>query len=210
MTLVCWALRKLTTTDFSAIQDLEALELQIRGLSRLAGLSYEEATKAIGRAWTMSFAGSRSHRSPGEASADRVASLGAARPAPGGLPAEAGGAVEFLAAAGAGGGSPGDGFLTPRSGRRLDPFSTPSPARPGLLGALPKEGPKGPWRDIAAAKGPEENSPPGRIPAAAAAMPIASPGGLSPPREALDREMLELIKDVRDSIKAPSSPLQNG
>ena len=34
--------------------------------------------------------------------------------------------------------------------------------------------------------------------------------GLSPPREALDREMLELIKDVRDSIKAPSSPLKNG
>ena len=39
---------------------------------------------------------------------------------------------------------------------------------------------------------------------------IASPGGLSPPREALDREMLELIKDVCDSIKAPSSPLKNG
>ena len=29
-------------------------------------------------------------------------------------------------------------------------------------------------------------------------------------REHLDREMLELIKDVRDSIKAPSSPLKNG
>ena len=102
MALGMWALRKLTTTDFSAIQDLENLELQIRGLSRLAGLSYEEATMSIRHAWTASVAGSRSYTSPGDASADRVASLGAAAPAQGGSPAGAGGSVEFLAAAGAG------------------------------------------------------------------------------------------------------------
>ena len=145
MTLGMWALRKLTTTDFAAVQDLENLELQIRGLSRIAGLSYEEATMSIRRAWTASVAGSRSYRSPGDASADRVPSLGAAAPVQGGSPAGAGDSVEFLAAAGAGDGSPGDGFQTPRNsnGRRLDPFSTPSPQGPGLLGALPKEKPNG-------------------------------------------------------------------
>ena len=212
MALGTWALRQLTTTDFSAIHDLEDLELQIRSLSRLAGLSYDEATMSVRRAWTASVAGSRSHGSPGEASADRVASLGAARPAPGRLPAEAGGTVEFLAAAVADEGSPDDGFQTPRNsyGRRLDPFSTPSPQGPSLLGALPKEGPKGLWKGIAAAKGPEANSPPVRAPAAAAAEPGASPGGASPPREVIDREMLEMIKDMRDLIKAPPSPPKDG
>ena len=142
-TLSVWALRKLSTTDFSTVLNVEDLELQIRGLSRLAGLTYEEATKSIQRVWTASVAATRSHRSPGDASTNQAVSPGAAVPAAGRSSAAVGGAVEFLAAAGAGGGSPGDGFLTPRSGRRLDPFSTPSPAKPGLLGALPKEGPKG-------------------------------------------------------------------
>ena len=60
-----------------------------------------------------------------------------------------------------------------------------------------------------AAKEAEVDSPSGVVPGAAAAVPIAPSGGRSPPREALDREMLELIKDVRVSIKAPSSPLAN-
>ena len=49
-TLSEWALRKMTTTDFSMVLNLEDLEMQVRGLSRLAGLTYEEATMAIQRA----------------------------------------------------------------------------------------------------------------------------------------------------------------
>ena len=88
-------------------------------------------------------------------------------------------------------------------------FSTPSPTGPGLLGVPPESGPRGPWKGIAAAKEAEVDSPSGVVPGAAAAVPIAPSGGRSPPREALDREMRELIKNVRDSIKAPSSPLKN-
>ena len=77
------------------------------------------------------------------------------------------------------------------------------------MGAPPESRPRGPWKGIAAAKEAEVDSPSGVVPGAAAAEPIALSGGQSPPREALDREMLELIKDVRDSIKAPSSPLKN-
>ncbi len=63
----------------------------------------------------------------------------------------------------------------------------------------PESGPRGPWKGIAAAKETEVDSPSGVVPEAAAAA----------PREALDREFLELIKDMRDSMKAPSSPLKN-
>ena len=35
-----WALRKMTTTDFAMILNVDELEMQVRGLSRLAGLTY--------------------------------------------------------------------------------------------------------------------------------------------------------------------------
>ena len=59
-----WSLRQMTTTDFTMISNVEALELQIRGLGRLAGLSYAEATTHIERAWSSSTVGTRSQRSP--------------------------------------------------------------------------------------------------------------------------------------------------
>ena len=159
-TLSEWALRKMTTTDFSMVPNLEELEMQVRGLSRLAGLTYEEATMAIRRAWSASTAGTRSHRSPADVSTDQAASPGAVGPAASKTSAAAGGAVESLAPARSGGGSPGDGFSTPRAGRRLDPFSTPSPT--GLLGMPLESGPRGPWKGIAAAV--EEDSPSGVVP----------------------------------------------
>ena len=58
-----WALRKMSTTDFSMVPNLEGLKMQVRGPSRLAGLTYEEDTMAIQRAWSASTAGTRSHRS---------------------------------------------------------------------------------------------------------------------------------------------------
>ena len=65
-TLSEWALRKMTTTDFAMVLNVEDLEMQVRGLSRLAGLTYEEATMAIQRAWSASTAGTRSRRSPAD------------------------------------------------------------------------------------------------------------------------------------------------
>ena len=186
-TLSEWALRKMTTTDFTMIQQVESLEMQVRGLSRLAGLTYEEATVNIQRAWSASTTGTRSYRSPADASAGQVASPGVGGPAASKTSAAAVGAVESLAPANPGGGSPADGFSTPRAGRRLGPFSTPSPT--GLLGMPLESGPRGPWKGIAAATA--VDSPSGWVPGAAAAEPSAPSGGHSPPREDLDREMLE-------------------
>ncbi len=50
-TLPEWSLRQMMTTDFTKINNFEALDLQIRELGRLAGLSYAEATTHIKRAW---------------------------------------------------------------------------------------------------------------------------------------------------------------
>ena len=113
-TLSEWALRQMTTTDFTMVPNVEDLEMQVRGLSRLAGLTYEEATMAIQRAWSASTAGMRSHMSPADVSTGQAASPGVDGPAASKTSAAAGGAVEPLAPAGSGGGSPGDGFSTPR------------------------------------------------------------------------------------------------
>ena len=65
-TLSEWALRKMTTTDFAMILNVEDLEMQVRGLSRLAGLTYEEATASIQRAWSIPTVSTRSYRSPAD------------------------------------------------------------------------------------------------------------------------------------------------
>ena len=99
-----WSLRQMMTTDFTMISDFDALELQIRGLGRLAGLSYAEATTHIERAWSSSIVGTRSQRSPDGASPGQVASSAAGTLATKPLTAET--AAEFLAPNGAGSGSP--------------------------------------------------------------------------------------------------------
>ena len=154
-TLAEWSLRQMMTTDFTKISNFDALELQIRGLGRLAGLSYAEATTHIERAWSSSTVGTRSQRSPDGASPGQVASSAAGTSAT--KPATAEKAAEFLAPNGAGGGSPNGarggaphaepGFSTPRLGTRL-PFGTPSVAGAALLGS-PGSGPKGPWENLA-------------------------------------------------------------
>ena len=76
-TLSEWSLRQMMTKDFTKINNFKALELQIRELGRLAGLSYAEATTHIERAWSSSTVGTRSQRSPDGASPGRVASSAA-------------------------------------------------------------------------------------------------------------------------------------
>jgi hypothetical protein len=58
-TLGEWALRQTTTTDLHRIMSFEELEAQVRALSRLAGLNYDEATATIQR---MARAASRGFR----------------------------------------------------------------------------------------------------------------------------------------------------
>jgi hypothetical protein len=60
-----WATRQMTTTDFHHILSFDELEARVRALSRLAGLSYDEATKSIVRIWTAGSPGpSGQSRSP--------------------------------------------------------------------------------------------------------------------------------------------------
>ncbi len=49
--LAAWASRLMNVTDFTLIKELESMEVQVRAMSRLAGLSYEEATEIICRTW---------------------------------------------------------------------------------------------------------------------------------------------------------------
>ncbi len=73
MGLSQWALRKLACSDFASITDIGPLEMQVQAVSRLAGLSYEEGSAAIERAWAQSVAGTNSNSSPGHASAEFLA-----------------------------------------------------------------------------------------------------------------------------------------
>ena len=90
-----------------------------------------------------------------------------------------------------GGSSPpaaGGGFSTPRA--RLSFGVSPAEA------AAAVSAPRAPWKGIA--KGGEVDSP--SAPAAASAR--------SPPREVLDMQMLELIRDMRYQIKTPAAAPQ--
>ena len=171
-------------------------------MGRLGGLSYAEATTHIERAWSSSTVGTRSQRSPDGASPGRVASSAAGTSAT--KPATAEKAAEFLAPNGAGGGSPNGarggaphaepGFSTPRLGTRL-PFGTPSVAGAALLGS-PGSGPGGPWENLA--QGGAVDSPSAPV--------AADAGGRSPPREEVNLQILELMKDFRESRKTSPSP----
>ncbi len=183
------------TTDFTKINNFEALELQIRGLGRLAGLIYAEATMHIERAWSTSTVGTRSQRSPGGASPGQVASSAAGTSAT--KPATAEKAAEFLAPNGAGGGSPNGaragvphaepGISMPRLGTKL-PFGTPSVAGAALLGS-PGSGPKSPWENLA--QGGAVDSPSAPV--------AAEERGRSSPREEVNLQILELMNGFRES-----------
>ena len=176
--------------------------MQIREFGRLAGLSYAEATTHIERAWSSSTVGTRSQRSPDGASPGRVASSAAGTSAT--KPATAEKAAEFLAPNGAGGGSPNGarggaphaepGFSTPRVGTRL-PFGTPPVAGAPLLGS-PGSGPKGPWENLAQGGAVDSSSAPV----------TAEAGERSPPREEVSLQILELMKDFREQMKASPPP----
>jgi hypothetical protein len=59
-TLSEWALCLMTTTDFHKITSFDELEAQVRALSRLVGLTYEEATGTILRIWCAGSSGTHS------------------------------------------------------------------------------------------------------------------------------------------------------
>ena len=90
-----WALRQMTTTDCTRYDEFETLEMQIRGLGRLAGLSYAEATMNVQRAWSGSLEGAPGQKSPDGASPGRVTSSAAGTSAT--KPTQAEAAAEFLA-----------------------------------------------------------------------------------------------------------------
>ena len=193
-----WSLRQMTTSDFTRYDDFETLELQIRNLGRLAGLTYDEATMNIQRAWSGSLAGTHGQKSPDGASPGRMASSAAGTSAT--KPTQVGTAAEFLAPnEGAGSGSPNGaaggtrepGFSTPRVGTRL-PFATPAGAP--LLGS-PASGPDGLRASLA--QGGAVDSP--------SAPAVAAAGGGSPPREEVNIQILEMMKDFREQMKAPAS-----
>ena len=194
-----WALRKMTTTDFASITDAARLEMQVRGLARLAGLSYEEASAAMDRAWTNSQRGWNS--SPGATSV---------RVTPEGGLTEAASVEQLAAVKERGDGSPA-GSSTPRRSvpSPANPFKTPSPPRPSAWGGppLPTEGPKGPWTGIAAHRGtPVVPRMPDMSGVSADAVPGSPPAVTSPSRDAVDREMLEMVKDVRATLASAPRP----
>ncbi len=49
-----WAFNMFTLLDFTEIRELESLEIQVRALSRLAGLTYDDATCKIRQNFTSS------------------------------------------------------------------------------------------------------------------------------------------------------------
>ena len=196
-----WSLRKMMTTDFASITDAARLEMQVRGLARLAGLSFEEASVAMDRAWTNSQRGWNS--SPGATSVRATPESG---------PTEAASVEQLAAAREREQRSPaGPSTLrrsVPSPGRQ-DPFKTPSPPRPSAWAApqLPTGGPKGPWTGIAAHRGtPVVPRMPDMSGVPADAVPGSPPAVTSPSRDAVDREMLEMVKDVRATLASAPRP----
>jgi hypothetical protein len=60
-----WGMRQLLSQDFGEVAEFATLEAQVRALSRLAGLTYEEATAQLNRIWYSTPAGSAARRSQG-------------------------------------------------------------------------------------------------------------------------------------------------
>ena len=63
--IALWAARQLLGQRFEDVADFATLEGQVRALSRLAGLSYGEATAHLNRIWYSTPAGSAARRSQG-------------------------------------------------------------------------------------------------------------------------------------------------
>lgn len=113
MSLGEWAMRQMATTDFHQIMSFDELEAQVRALSRLAGLSYGEASEKLVQIWTAGSSGWCSQtRSPAATTPEAGATGAAAMPAASGRVAEilspgrAGGSPP-RAEGGGGAGSPG-------------------------------------------------------------------------------------------------------
>jgi hypothetical protein len=63
--IALWAARQLLSQSFEDVADFATLEGHVRALSRLAGLTYAEATAHLSRTWYSTPAGSAARRSQG-------------------------------------------------------------------------------------------------------------------------------------------------